>query len=942
MLLGLILFLFMVNDLNSTSVRSRDATFNMIRILAKQRRGIHICHINAQSLNNKTDEFRVTFENSSVDVICVSETWLVKGTPDSLVNLNGYRIFRADRDTRAGGVAIYVKDSIKCNFKCKFSTGEKVEYLFVEVISEGAKMLIGCVYRPDKYIDMTLFMDELERLTTSYTDLIIAGDFNCNVLMDSYVTDNMISIGLAAINRAIPTHFTSRGSTLLDLFFVNNMSKVILYDQLSAPCFSKHDLIFTTYNFDLIHEVQTIAYRDFKNINYQVLEENLYQISWNALYYMPSVDEQLDFLENNIYHLYNLTVNVRTKINKSNTRPWFTTSIKLLIDRRDRAYTRWKKFKIPELKEEYRSLRRDVTREIRKSKSVHYSNRFKNAINTKQTWKTIRDIGIGHSTKKSSCNLSPDELNEAFQNLPIVENPSPVQYINNNEIPITFQQFNFRCITNAETLFSLLSIKSNAIGYDDIHPKFIKILLPYLLPYISHLFNTILTTSIFPKRWKHAKIIPVPKTTSEFRPIAILPYMSKALERIMHDQINTYLRRFKLLNEKQSGFRQKHSCITALIDVTEDIRDAIDGRNVSFLVLLDHSKAFDTVNHNILCSKLSQNFNFSSTSEKLIKSYLETRFQSVYINNQCSTPRQVPKGVPQGSILGPLLFSMYVNDLPQHVYNCKVHLYADDIQIYLNSSIKYLCENVTKLNDDLNRIYLWASANGLCLNPLKSKCLIIHKKSLRTNLNFDILLNNQKIEIVSSSKNLGVVINNTLSWNNHVNSAVGKTYGMLRTLWATQSCTPLNIRVTLAKSYLIPVLLYGCEIFANCDSNSTRKLHVAYNSIIRYVFGLRKRDRVSPYSKRLLGNSFENILKAKVLILLHKIIYLKEPAYLFNRLNFARSHRGKKLIPILHRSLISEWQFFFYAIRLWNLLPNRIQTNNNAIQFKKQISEHFS
>ena len=224
----------------------------------------------------------------------------------------------------------------------------------------------------------------------------------------------------------------------------------------------------------------------------------------------------------------------------------------------------------------------------------------------------------------------------------------------------------------------------------------------------------------------------------------------------------------------------------------------------------------------------------------------------------------------------------------------------------------------------------------------KSKCLIIHKKSLRHNLNFDILLNNEKIEIVSSSKNLGVVFNNTLSWNNHINCTVGKTYGMLRTLWATQHCTPLNIRTILAKSYLMPVLLYGCEVFACCDSSSKKKLNLAYNSIIRYVFGIRKHDRISSYSQRLFGLSFENILKSRVLILLHKIIYLKEPTYLFNRLNFARSNRGKKLIPIRHRSLISEWQFFYNAVRLWNLLPNRFQTNNNAIQFKNDIFKHFS
>ena len=262
---------------------------------------------------------------------------------------------------------------------------------------------------------------------------------------------------------------------------------------------------------------------------------------------MPSADEQLNFLESNILYLYNLTVPIKTKTNKINTRPWFNASIKLLIERRDNAYLRWKKVKIPELREEYSALRREVTRAIRKSKSDHYANCFGSAINTKKTWKTIREIGIGRSQKTTSSSLSPLEINEAFLNLPTIDKQSPTNFNDNNEIHVNFQQFEFRCVSTAEALSSLLSIKSNAMGYDSMHPKFVKIILPYMLPYIVHLFNTILTTSTFPQQWKHSKVIPVPKSNTEFRPIAILPYLSKALERIMNDQITAYVSQFKLL-----------------------------------------------------------------------------------------------------------------------------------------------------------------------------------------------------------------------------------------------------------------------------------------------------------------------------------------------------------------------------------------------------------
>lgn len=176
-----------------------------------------------------------------------------------------------------------------------------------------------------------------------------------------------------------------------------------------------------------------------------------------------------------------------------------------------------------------------------------------------------------------------------------------------------------------------------------------------------------------------------------------------------------------------------------------------------------------------------------------------------------------------------------------------------------------------------------------------------------------------------------------MTWSNHVNTVLGQTYGKLRSLWATQCYTPLKIRLLLAKSYLIPGLIYGCELFANCDSGSKRKLNSLYNNIVRYIYGLRRYDSVSNFSKSLYGITFENLLSSRALIFLHKIIYTRNPPYLYEKLSFTRSNRGKKLVPLLHRTLVSEWQFFINAVRLWNSLPHNIQLISNAIKFKTEL-----
>lgn len=924
---------------NLRRIHSKDGTANMIRILSKQRKGFNICHINGQSLSNKMDEFRYIFENSNIDLICVSETWFDSETNNPLISLNGYKVLRVDRKEYAGGVAIYVKNGIQFNTLCNSEVSDKIEYLFIEVKSDCRKLLVGTVYRPDKRINFEPFMKVLEDISVTFDDVIIVGDFNCNILIDSSFTTNMNCLGLFPTNTTNPTHFTKTSSTLLDIFFVSNYSNVLLYDQLSAPCFSKHDMIFMNYDFKLHIPDQLISFRDFKNIDYYFLQEEFNKIDWNCIYYTLSIDDQLSYLEQNLQNLFDQTVPLRKKVVSQKDRPWFSSNIKCAINRRDLAYSRWKRFKTTQLHNEYRFERNTTNKLIRDAKSLFYANKFSTAIGSKKTWQTIREIGIGKDDKNEVSSIDADLINEKFVNIPMVH--ADQNFYNNYSNSIN-NQFNFIGVSQTDVYNSCHSIKSNAAGDDEIHPKFLKILLPQLLPIITHIFNKIIASSCYPSKWKKAKIIPIPKSNSDYRPIAILPFLSKAFERLLHNQMSLFLDNNNLITDRQSGFRKKHSCLTALIDVVEDLRKDIDERKVTFLVLLDHSKAFDTVDHKILCYKLRNMFNFSSTSTRLMSSYLENRSQYVHTNTRNSNCLSLQRGVPQGSIVGPLLFSLYANDLPNQLQKFKVRMYADDVQLYASCKVTSINECIQTLNQELERVFIWATANGLSINPQKSKCIVIKKKLLETGPIPNIHLNNQQINTVDHVKNLGIMFNTTLTWTNHINYACGRTYSMLRTLWKTQHCTPVKIRMLLAKTYLLPTLLYGCELFASCDSISSSKLNVLFNNIARYVFDLKNHGPVSSFSKQIYGITFDNFLKTRVLIFLHKIIYNEQPDHLFKRLCFSRSNRGKRIISFKQQSLMSEWQFFVNAVRLWNSIPHNAQIINNAQNFKKNIFEHFS
>lgn len=246
-----------------------------------------------------------------------------------------------------------------------------------------------------------------------------------------------------------------------------------------------------------------------------------------------------------------------------------------------------------------------------------------------------------------------------------------------------------------------------------------------------------------------------------------------------------------------------------------------------------------------------------------------------------------------------------------------------------------------EFNSELCAIQNWSNSNNLALNPSKCKCLVISKRPLDTESVPDIIIGNEKIELVEIAKNLGIYFNRSLSFEYHIRITIGKVYGMLRSLWITQPHTPKDIRLLLAKTYIIPVLLYGCELFVNMDSLSKQKLHVVFNNITRYVFGLRRYDSVSSHSKQLFNMTLENLLNLRSLILLHKIIYTDQPQYLKEHVQFMRSSRTKQVKPIRYNSLISERHFFVNTIRLWNALPISIQSICSVPNFKRQLGLHF-
>ena len=367
-----------------------------------------------------------------------------------------------------------------------------------------------------------------------------------------------------------------------------------------------------------------------------------------------------------------------------------------------------------------------------------------------------------------------------------------------------------------------------------------------------------------------------------------------------------HLNKHKLLSECQSGYKKTHSCSTAVLKITDDIRQAFDIDFLTILVLLDFSKAFDKVFHPLLLHKLKFYFGFSSSAIALLKSYLSMRSQRVCSKGATSSAKLISSGVPQGSILGPTLFSMFINDIVHCVKNSSIHLYADDAQIYMSRPIGLSEDLISRINDDLSAIYCWSKNNLLDLNVGKTKAIAISRVPYDLATLPNIFLNDVPVRFEKVVTSLGFKINSMLTCSDHINFTVSKMYFVLRKLWQTARLVPQITKMKLVRSLALPALAYCEVVYGNMDSASRNKVQLCLNNLARFVFSKRKYDSISEESKQLFNCNLEGHLKKPNLLFMHRLIHSQRPSYLFSKVSLSQSHRTHNLIPPVSKCLATS------------------------------------
>lgn len=916
-----------------------------------------VAHLNILSLPAKFIDIKTHLLEFRYDVLFLSETWLDVSMNSSMFAIEGYTLLRNDRRSRGGGVALYILNNLKVT---RIVTSDAIEQLWISVSNNCDNVILGVAYRPPK-LNVKIFLDELEITISSCMavseHIICLGDFNINLLDAVSPASGLFHalmevVGLSQLINQ-PTRISKTSSTLLDLILTSDR-KFVVESGVHDIHFSDHDLTFCEINLlKSVRQAKFVKYRNFKNINEGAFVRDLKQLPWNAIYRNSDIDKKIELFNSYITNLFDLHAPVISARITKPSKAWITDNIKLLKSLRNKAKTKFRKTKLPAHWEYYKSLRNFTTLAIRNEKKAYLNHKLLNNNSSKSVWKELKSLNI----KISDYNEIPVHLQNANRISEFFENCIPREVAENTELKNLYnsntknnieQTFEFHTVDQTSIVDLLNQIKTCSMGPDGIGINMIKLCCPFIIQYLTHIINCCLTQNIFPTKWKQAYVIPIakikqPTEYNHLRPISLLPTLSKVLEKIINEQLRNHLTKFDILPRFQSGFRPHYSCTTALLKITDDLLQAADQRKLTILVLLDFTKAFDTINYEVLFSILHY-IGLKSNAIKLLKDYLTNRIQYVKVGEEISNPNILVSGVPQGSILGPLLFTIYTSCFSDCVKYCNYHAYADDTQLYYSFAPCDMDLAIERVNSDLTNIYETALKHNLLLNASKSQLMIFGNKRICNNIeNLDIKINNVTIPLMTCTKNLGLLIDNNLRFTKHISKCIQNAYCKLRILYPHRHYLSTKVKTLLCEAYVLSQFAYCSSVYSPCLTLVDKhRIQRVQNSCLRFIFGIQKYDHVTYRLTELGWLNMSDRLYLWTATQYHKIIISKKPPYLLNKISFRTdihniNIRRKGIItPPLHKSAKYERCFSYNLSKIYNSLANKIKTLP-LIRFKREL-----
>ena len=713
--------------------------------------GLNIGHLNIQHIMNKLDTVKILTNQLHIFGLC--ETFLSDVVSDAELQIYNFKIERKDRQNkRGGGLLLYIHENVPYKRRIELENNQ-IESVWIEVRFPNSKsFLLNFSYRPPSSLQSWIDSYEIQisNALIENDDIYMLGDFNLDYNTHNYGNNkwsNMtVTYGLTQMI-TVPTRITKFSSTTIDHIYTTypeNVSKT------NVPCISLSDhypICFTRIikqtNQKSLNKHKYMKYRYFKKFNEEKFNNDLIMSDLQNVEHIENPNEALSTLYTIMNHILEIHAPIKSKRIKREIQPeWYSQDI-LNASKHRNMYHKQKNWA------QYKKWRNKTSYLIRKNKRNFYNKAIKETQNSSKIWKHIKTVTCqennGVSLPPQLC-LSNDkilddpqkivnEFNKHFLHVAnIIERiPFDTEYFHcikqNIDIKLKHVKFSIDIITPFEVKQIIDKLNLNkSTGLDGIGPRIIKCARDHLVIPITSLINRSIQQGIFPQKLKEAYVLPLFKSGSRddpnnYRPISILPTISKIFERHVANQLHSYFEKTDILYTYQSGFRKNHSCQTSLIALIDKWLKQMDNGQLVGTIFIDLKKAFDMVDHNILIEKLRL-YHFDKLTISWFSSYLANRNQIVKVGNTISSAGIVKYGVPQGSILGPLLFLLYINDLPMIIKHAELDIYADDST--LHTADTHISNIETKLQTDFNFILTWCEKNNMSINPTKTTTMLIH------------------------------------------------------------------------------------------------------------------------------------------------------------------------------------------------------------------------
>ena len=608
-----------------------------------------------------------------------------------------------------------------------------------------------------------------------------------------------------------------------------------------------------------------------------------------------------------------------------------------------------------------------TTKLIIDEKAKYINDKISSSSNSKFLYSVFNNLTGKHNSRVLPSDTPTEHLPDRFNTF-FIDKISNIRStldsvsISQNDVCTQYDGPTFKCFSNvtSETIKKTIMCSKKSFCEFDFLPADLFIeCIDILLPFITDIFNNSLSTGVFPSDFKNSLVIPLLKKSSldpnvlkNYRPVTNLSFISKILEKIVFNQLVSHLNHNDLIVKFQSAYRSGHSTETALLKVANDLLCNIDSGDVAMLTMLDLSAAFDTLDHDILIHRLSFTFGLSDNVLNWFKSYLSDRKQKIKIDNFYSDDIPISFGVPQGSVLGPLLFTMYMYPLSKLINSEKFgyHLYADDTQLYCSfkpSSLNATLSDVQSMTDDVNN---WMVSNKLKMNCDKTEVMLCGTRAKLKNIDTDsIVVCNDLISLSSNVRNLGFFFDQNFNLNVHISQIRKSCYFEIRRISHLRPFIDEKSTIQLIISLVFSKLDYCNCLFYNMSEENFQKLQVVQNHCARLIKKAPKRSSATSLLKELHWLPIKFRVSYKVALFVFKCLnddsfpsYLKDLISVYTPSRTLRSSDKFLLFkPTVKLATFGEKSFYFSAPDVWNSLPYDLRSCTLFSTFKKKLKTFF-